>query len=202
MKRTFENILMIILILGFSALVYFTIEVANGNISLSNKITTNLETTVLNFNTENEQAGESSASNPDTSTEEVTTETPEDETEEVITTTTEETEVDPDTIVTSEDDILYTTTDTSGIDENIGAEDALLDKSLTTEKADVSIVYYIAIGFECLVISLLLSYLAYSKFNKFTFKEVFSVNKMGVYYVVYSLLLAASFAIALYRFLS
>lgn len=201
MKRTLKNILMIILILGFTALVYLTIEVAKGNVSLNNKVVINLEATVLNFN---EQSGESSESSPDAGTEEITTETPEDETGEVITTTVEETEVDPATTVTNEDDVLYTTTDTTeNDDENLIAEDALLDKSLdTTKEEDVAIIYYVVIAIECLVISLLLSYLAYSKFNKLTFKEVFSVNKMGFYYIAYSLLLAASILIALYRFLN
>lgn len=203
MKRTLKNILMTILVLGLCALVYVTIELAKGNISLTANKVISLEASVIKFNEENEQAGaeESSVSDPDSSTEEITTEVIDDGTGEVVTTTSEET-TDPDTTVTNEDDVLYTTTSTDDTDENLAAENGLVDKSLTTEKKDVSIVYYIAIAVESLFISLLLSYLAYSKFNKFTFKEVFSVKKMAIYYILFSLILAFSIAIMLFDYLN
>jgi hypothetical protein len=68
MKRSLKNILMIILVLGFSALVYLTIEVANGNISLINKKIISLEASAVIFN---EQAGVSSETAPDPGNEEL-----------------------------------------------------------------------------------------------------------------------------------
>lgn len=197
MKRTLKNILMILLIIVVLFLTYFTIGYLKGDFSLNNR-KIELNAHVIYMNEENATTTETVDENGN-----VTTTIIDDGTGDGTTEVTND-EVDPDTTVTNEDDILYTTTDenidisaTSGLSENDATE-----KSLDLLDGNVSYVYYIVFGVEGLLFSFTLAYLAYSKFNKLTFKETFYSAGRIVMYILYSLTLTVNYVLVVNYFLS
>ncbi len=198
MKRTLKNILMILLIIVVLFLTYFTLGYLKGDFSLNNNKVIELNAHIIYMNEENATTTETVDENGN-----ITTTIVDDGTGDGIGEVTND-EVDPDTTVTNEDDILYTTTDenidisaTSGLAENDTTE-----KNLNLLGGNVSYVYYIVFGIEALLFSFTLAYLAYSKFNKLTFKETFYSTGRTIGYVLYSLLLTTMYFLEINRFLN
>ncbi len=198
MKRTLKNILMILLILVLAFLTYFTLGYMKGDLSFTN-VLAEFNTKSVFFNEENNDVNEASVSSETvtisgTSSEEVTA-TGEEEapgSETVIYTNDE-----PEYYVTGEEEQIL-----DSIDEE--ANDVSLEKSLALDAdfklSDISTIYYIAFGLEGLTMSLTIAYLAYSKFNKYNFKETFNTAKRTFFYIAYSILWLLSYALVLYKY--
>ena len=192
MKRAIKNILMILLILVLIFLTYFTFGYLKGDKSLIAEF----KTDIVILNEDNNISTETTDDNGNITT--AVYEESGDGTGEVI--------GDPDATVSNSEEPIYqvteedaTDTTTTGASDNLGAE-----KSLNLTKIDIfniPTVYLLAFCVECLLISFILSYLAYSKFNKLTLKETFYSKARLILYILYSFVLAINFLLTINYFI-
>lgn len=190
MNRIIKNILMILLILVLIFLAYFTL----GYLKEEKSLVTEFKTNIIILNEENNTSTEIIDENGNFTTTVY---------EENIDGTREVAE-DPDAVVSSGEEILYEATEEELLDNNIStttiADNAGAEKSLALNKLNVfqiPIIYLIAFSTESLLAAFTLAYLAYSKFNKLNLKETFYSKSRLILYILYSLVLAANFLLAI-----
>ncbi len=199
MKRTLKNILMILLILVLLFLTYFTIGYLKGDFSLNSSKAIELNAHVIYMAEENDTTTETVDENGNITT--IIDDGTGDGNTEIVTTG----EVDPDTTVTNEDDVLYTATDDENVD--ISATSGLAENDNSAKKLGIlygglSYIYYIAFGIVSLLFGFTFAYLAYSKFNKLTFKETFYSAGRTTMYIIYSLSMSLMYFVLVNNFLN
>ena len=173
MSRSLKNLILVLLILIISGTVIFTINYAKNSLDTSKDMSTNIGN-VPGQNQDNNFGKEKENSN----TENMTPPEKPDENNQ-----------------NSSNDKKNSESGNSDLNENNNSENAKNDSNMKMPdipnnssmnvESNLSIIYYFLFGIESFGISLILTYLIMSKFNKRSFKEVF-INKDKV--LIYSLL--------------
>lgn len=173
MSRSLKNLILVLLILIISGTVIFTINYAKNSLDTSKDMSTNIGN-VPGQNQDNNFKKEGENSN----TENMTPPEKPDENNQ-----------------NSSNDKKNSESGNSDLNENNNSENAKNDSNMMMPdipnnssmnvESNLSIIYYFLFGIESFGISLILTYLIMSKFNKRSFKEVF-INKDKV--LIYSLL--------------
>jgi len=155
-------------------LLYFTVCFGNGKYSFTKIEIREFNASAIFKNEENEVSTETVGENDET-----------------ITVTVNEDETVVDSVTNPNKEEVISSDETIGIVNSDETDNLNYEKALIETK-ETAFIYYVLVGFESLAIAFLYSYLSFSHFNKFSFKDIFRNKASILYFALYTILLAFS----------